>query len=96
MYASAPPGALFYAQATGKTVNSIAITPPELAAGMGVVAQAGRVQRQRHEAVEGQPAAGLLDGGGDLGLQCGACALRPGASIRMRGLVFVHPWILPQ
>jgi hypothetical protein len=34
----------------------------ELARGVGVVAQAGRVQRERHEAVEADPAAGALDG----------------------------------
>ncbi len=39
---------------------------PELAVVARVVAEAGRVQRQRHEAVERQPAAGLGDGTVDL------------------------------
>ena len=41
----------------------------ELAAVVGVVAQARLVQRQRHEAVEGQPAAVRADGRADPLLQ---------------------------
>ena len=43
----------------------------ELGGIVGVIAQAGRVQGQRHEAVKPDPAAGSGNGLGDVGLQGG-------------------------